>query len=122
MKVRLTADMLRLRLDLSDVDALSSSGAVGFLLPLGPGGAIRCTLRVDATADAIRAERTDHEIAVVLPAEQAHRWMTSDAIGLDGQVTGEPATRILIEKDLGCGHTDDESETATPQTFDHLRE
>jgi len=122
MKVRLTADMLRLRLDRSDVDALSSSGSVGFALSLGSDATIRCTLRVDAAADTIHATLTGNEVAVTLPVEQAHRWIASDAIGLEGQVTGEPATRILIEKDLGCRHTDDAPEAGAPQTFDHLRE
>jgi hypothetical protein len=121
MKVRLTEDMLRVRLDRSDVDALSSSGSVDFALSLGSGATIRCTLRVDAVADTIHATLTGNEVAVILPADQAHRWIASDTIGLEGQVTGEPATHILVEKDLGCRHTDDASETGAPQTFDHLR-
>jgi hypothetical protein len=118
MKVRLTEDMLRVRLDRSDVDALSSSGSVDFALSLGSGATIRCTLRVDAVADTIHATLTGNEVAVILPADQAHRWIASDTIGLEGEVTGEPATHILIEKDLGCRHPDDAPEA---QTFDHLR-
>ena len=123
MKVRLTADMIRIRLDQPDVDTLSSSGTAGFTLPLGAGTALRCTLRVDATAPSISASFADGELAVVLPTAQANRWMTSDAISLEGQVdAGDAPTHILIEKDLGCRHKDSEPGAATTQTFDHLRE
>lgn len=123
MKVRLTADMLRLRLDQPDVDALSSSGAIGFSLPLGADTSLRCTLRMETEASAIDATFTDGEMVVTLPAERAKRWMTSEAVSLEGQTgAGGTSTRILVEKDLGCRHGEDASESAASATFDHLRE
>ena len=123
MKVRLTAEMLRLRLDQPDVDALSASGAVGFVLPLGPDGALPCALRVDATADAIGAVFSDDGLVVTLPANRAARWISSDAISLEGHVDAGPSsTRILIEKDLGCRHPGKAADAAESQAFDHLRE
>ncbi len=123
MKVRLTADMLRLRLDQPDVDALSSSGSVAFGLPLS-NGTLRCILRVDSAADALSASLAEGAITVTLPADQAHRWIASDAVSLEGQIDGDATpTRILVEKDLGCRHTDDAPDAAAnPQMFDHLRD
>ncbi len=123
MKVRLTAEMLRLRLDQSDVDALSASGAVGFALPLGPDSTLRCTLKVDAAVDVIRASFAHDEILVTLPADRAASWMKSDEISLEGHLDAEEmSTHLLVEKDLGCRHTDEEADAAASQTFDHLRE
>ncbi len=122
MKVRLTADTLRLRLDQPDVDALSSSGTVDFTLPLDD-AALRCILRVDSAADALSASLAEGAITVTLPADQAHRWIASDAVSLDGTVDAAGATtRILIEKDLGCRHTDEGSAADATPTFDHLRD
>ena len=122
MKVRLTADMLRIRLNQPDVDALASSGKVGFTLSLGAKNVLRCALRTDATAEAIQASFADDTITVTLPDEQASRWMASNAVSLDGQVNMEGApTQILVEKDLGCQHSG-EASGAAGQTFDHLRE
>ena len=123
MKVRLTAGMLRIRLDQSDADGLLASGTVGFALSLNGGTALRCTLCTDAAADTLSASLTDNAITVTLPADRARRWLTSDAISLEGQVgAGEASTRILIEKDLGCRHSDDTADAAANQMFDHLRE
>lgn len=122
MKVRLTADMLRIRLNQSDVDALSSSGTVGFTLPLG-GTPLRCALRTDAAAESISASFTDDAITVTLPAGLARRWMTSEAISLEGAAeAGEAASRVLVEKDLGCRHPGDAPDAEATQTFDHLRD
>lgn len=123
MKVRLTTDMLRLRLDQSDVDALTSSGSVAFGLPLS-NGTLRCMLRMDAAADVLTASLTERAITVILPASQARRWIVSDAVSLEGQIDGDATpTRILVEKDLGCRHTDDAPDAAAnPQMFDHLRD
>jgi len=122
MKVRLTANMLRLRLNRSDVDTLSSSGAVEVTLPMA-NAALRCTLRVDATADALSASLAESTVMVTLPADQAHRWIASDAVSLDGQIDAAgTSTRILVEKDLGCRHTDDAPDAASDPMFDHLRD
>lgn len=122
MKVRLTADMLRIRLDQTDVDALSSSGTVALTLPLAH-TALRCTLRVDAAADALSASFAKNTITVTLPADRATRWMSSDTISLEGQVDTDGATtRLLVEKDLGCRHTDDEPDATPDRMFDHLRD
>ena len=125
MKVRLTEDMLRLRLDQSDVDALSSSdGSVGFTLPFAD-GVLRCALRMDAAADTLSASFGADTIAVTLPADQATRWLTSDAVSLEGRIDAgdDASTRILVEKDLGCRHPNDGSDAASsPQMFDHLRD
>jgi hypothetical protein len=127
MKVRLTADMLRLRLNQADVDALSASGRVGFSLLLEAGreesGALQCVLRIDTAARAMSASFIGRALTVTLPAEQANRWIASNAISLEGTVgIGDVPTRILVEKDLGCRHADDPSDASTSQTFDHLRE
>lgn len=122
MKVRLTEDMLRLRLDQADVDALSASGVVELTLPLA-GAVLRCTLRVDATTDALSASFEKGTISVTLPADQATRWITSDAVSLEGAIdAGGTSGRLLVEKDLGCRHTDADPDGASDQMFDHLRD
>ncbi len=120
MKVRLTADMLRMRLDQRDIEALAESGRVGFVLSLGPDPSLRCTLAVQDPSRAVTATYTGHEIRVTLPTERAHSWMTTDAVSIEAQIEVDGSTtQILIEKDLGCRHGDDGPQASA---FDHLRE
>jgi hypothetical protein len=122
MKVRLTADMLRLRLDQSDVDALAASGVVELTLPL-TGTALRCTLCLDTDADALSASFAGETITVTLPTDRARDWIASDAISLEGRIGARDAsTRVLVEKDLGCQHTDADPDGPSDRMFDHLRD
>lgn len=120
MKVRLTADMLRMRLDQRDVEALAESGRVAFVLSLGSDQSLRCTLNVQDTSRAVTATYTGDELRVTLPADRAHSWMTTDAVSIEEQIEVDGSTtQILVEKDLGCRHGDDVPQAST---FDHLRE
>lgn len=123
MKVRLTKDMIRVRVDQPDVDRLAASGTVAFALPLGDDRALRCVLEIRDGTREVEAQCTEREIRVLLPRDRAEEWMTTDAIGLEGRIaTDDGPTRILVEKDVGCRHGDDASASANTSTFDHLRD
>ena len=120
MKVRLTESMIRIRVDQPDVETLAETGEIGFAIPLAHRSSLHCWLVVRANAPEVKATGGDGEIRIVLPRNRAHAWIESDAVSLEAQIdAGGTSTRILVEKDLGCRHG--EEEAATKATFDHLR-
>lgn len=123
MKVRLTSDSLRFRLDQTDAEALSSTGVVEFELGLD-GTGIRCALEVDEHARSVEATCSEREIVVLLPADRAERWLSTDEVGLEEQVESEGRpVQVLVEKDLGCRHGKESEEASSEtETFDHLRD
>lgn len=124
MKVRLTSDSLRFRLDQTDTQTLSTTGVVAFTLPLGTGEGIRCALEVDEHARSVEVRFQKGEMVVALPVDRAHEWLSTDDIGLEEHVEADgQRVQVLVEKDLGCRHGKNVGD-ASPETdtFDHLRD
>lgn len=125
MKVRLTSDSLRYRLDQNDTEILSNTGAVDFSLSLGSDQGIRCVLEVGEQVRSLTVAFQEREIVVTLPSNQAETWLSTDEVGLEKWVESDDRqVQVLVEKDLGCRHGDGASDpsTAESETFDHLRD
>lgn len=125
MKVRLTPDSLRYRLDKNDTEILSTTGTVDFFLSLGSDRAIRCALKVSEEVRSLTVASQNGEIVVTLPVDQAEAWLSTDEIGLEEHVQSEgQRVQVLVEKDLGCRHGDgaNDRSTSEAETFDHLRD
>lgn len=123
MKVRLTSDSLRFRLDQTDTETLSKTGSVAVHLPLGPDRGLRCALDVDDHARTLSVTFSGDAVVVTLPGNRAERWLSTDEIGLEEHVQSNGRhIRVLVEKDLGCRHGEDEASETQSDTFTHLRE
>lgn len=110
MKLRISGDSLRLRLDANEVSALVEQGKVEESMVAAPGRSLVYALCIDdaATEMGVRFEtrEDDATITVVLPTETARPWAASeDEVSLRTRVEiGERSLKVLIEKDLGCSH------------------
>lgn len=118
MKLRLTSDMVRLRVDRSDLDQFHSEGWVSVTTPIAPDTAFTFALERDPEASEPSVRLSDTVLTVVLPSSTADAWATSDEVGIETKQETETDTslQILVEKDLGCLHkAGDETDT-----FDEL--
>lgn len=121
MKLRIKDDSLRFRLDRDDVAALRTVGVVEATTSFGDGTRFRYALEASSAVDRLTARMENGRIAVYIPEELAEAWTQTDRVGLEAERAGEEGTalHILVEKDLGCRHTD--SGAAEGTMFEHLR-
>lgn len=103
MKLRVRDGSVRLRLTKSEVAALAEDGRVESSLSFGGGRALRWSLAIDPSADAVRAALDGASVAVTLPPAVAREWTSSDRVGVEGeQRVDDGVLRILVEKDFAC--------------------
>ncbi|RYY11639.1 MAG: hypothetical protein EOO36_18715 [Cytophagaceae bacterium] len=108
MKLQLSPQSLRLRLEEADIHAFDQAGELSNTLPLGGGPGFTYTLRQlpPAAPEGLAARYEAGAIVVEVPAAQARQLidgavvsLKSESRGTDGQLI-----RILVEKDLGPSH------------------
>ncbi|MDQ7041400.1 MAG: hypothetical protein Q9M35_10725 [Rhodothermus sp.] len=106
MKLRLTEHTLRLRLDADDLETLRRTGRVELATPFDAQTMFTCTLRIDAQTAVPAAHLDGARLTVLLPTEEAQKWLESDQIGIEARQTAGPnrTLKLLIEKDIGCQH------------------
>ncbi|RZK24614.1 MAG: hypothetical protein EOO56_00655 [Hymenobacter sp.] len=108
MKLQLTPQSLRLRLDETDIQNFDKNGELSHTLPLGGGPGLTYTLRpLPAAMPAALAVRYEAgAIVVEVPAAQAQQLIDGAVVSLKGEVKGPAGQiiRILVEKDLGPSH------------------
>lgn len=106
MKLRLTERDVRLRLEAEDLETLRRTGRVELVTPFDAQTAFTCTLRIDAQTAVPVAHLDGSHLTVLLPTEEARRWLDSDQIGIEARQAAGPnrTLKLLIEKDIGCQH------------------
>ncbi|MEM9623334.1 MAG: hypothetical protein AAF993_16915 [Pseudomonadota bacterium] len=103
MKIRISDDSIRLRLDRSEVAQIEAGSAVECVTHFSAGNQFRYCLNV-AAAGEVSAEFIEGCITVTLPAEVASRWAgTESEVSIRAQ-QALPAgdLHLLIEKDFEC--------------------
>jgi hypothetical protein len=100
MKLRCSANSIRLRLQEADLEELRLSNSVSVRVPLPPGKGLRYTLELFEVAQIV-AEFEYDEIRVILPKNAALQWINTDQVGIEHSMLN---LKILIEKDFPCGH------------------
>jgi hypothetical protein len=102
MKLRIRGNTLRLRLTRAEIDRLAQEGHVADSISFGP-GSLTYAIQV-AEEPALRAAYQGSLIEVVVPRSMAQRWLTTEAVGVEGAqpVDGGETLRILVEKDFAC--------------------
>ena len=108
MKLRCTANSIRLRVRKSDLDALQSQGKVSVPINFAPGIKLEYILKL-GQVEQPQANYTAHQISVILPVELAEKWINSEDVSIEYQQAYDEGQnlQVLIEKDFPCRHTEE---------------
>ena len=108
MKLRCTANSIRLRVRKSDLDALQNQGEVSTPINFAPGIKIAYSLKL-GQVDQPQATYTAQQITVSLPTELATNWINSEEVSIEYQqaYSDNQYLHLLIEKDFPCRHTEE---------------
>ncbi len=107
MKIRITSDQLRFRLDDTEVQELSEGKTLSLTVHVGAGSQ---TMNFEIVSDldhkAVNAHHLEGSLSVTIPKLQAEAWATSDEEGIYTTLKTEIGTplNIAIEKDYPCKH------------------
>ncbi|MEY4631032.1 MAG: hypothetical protein RIQ81_1152 [Pseudomonadota bacterium] len=105
MKLRIKGNTLRLRLQQKEVKRLLDAGVIREETCFGP-VTFSYELAVRNELPLICAELDGHAMRVLLPAEVARHWVTSDEVSLYGEqplsANSADVLKILVEKDFVC--------------------
>jgi hypothetical protein len=108
MKLRCTANSIRLRVRKSDLDVLQNQGEVSTPINFAPGIKLEYILKLGQVEQA-QANYTANQITVLLPTELATNWINSEEVSIEyQQAYGDGQyLQLLIEKDFPCRHTEE---------------
>jgi hypothetical protein len=98
MKLRISANSLRLRLTRSEVEEFASTGAYESAIDLVGGPLVYRLERADV--EAMAAQLSDSTITVSVPSAAAEQWTGSEDVSINAPVEG--SLKINIEKDFAC--------------------
>ena len=109
MKLQLTPQAIRLRLDDEELAHFNQSGQLTQVLALGPGRPFTYALErlpAEAAAATPQARYTADTLTVEISAAQARQLVAGEVVSLRGEVAGAGGQplRVLVEKDLGPSH------------------
>lgn len=118
MKLRCTANSIRLRVRKSDLETLQDQGEVSTSIHFAPGIKLEYVLRT-GQVPTLQASYTARQIILVVPRDLALDWINSDKVSMEHQQTygEEQYLDLLVEKDFPCRHT---GETDLEDTFFEL--
>lgn len=101
MKLRISNNSLRIRLNRDDVAALNAGQELLQRLEIGPGN-FSYRLRADAEANGITSRFVDGLLTILVPAAEARRLAVTDQVGIASQAESPSRVQVLIEKDFRC--------------------
>ena len=106
MKLRLTEEDIRFRVDKDDIASFIADGFIEASTQIGTERVFRYGIYASDEVENISAVLKEDGITVHVPSGIADEWAHTDRIGLQGQQRQqqEHDVTILIEKDLGCRH------------------
>ena len=108
MKLQLTPQTLRLRLDEADIQIFNQYGELSHTLPLSGGSGLTYTLRQlpAAAPEGLAVRYEAGAIVVEVPPALARQLIEGAVVSLKNEVKGTDGRfiRILVEKDLGPSH------------------
>ncbi|WP_373551041.1 hypothetical protein [Haliscomenobacter sp.] len=108
MKLRCTANSIRLRVRKSDLDVLENQGEVSAPINFAPGIKLEYVLKL-GQVEQPQARYSAHQISVILPVELAEKWINSEDVSIEYQQAYAEGQylQVLIEKDFPCRHTEE---------------
>jgi hypothetical protein len=109
MKLLISGNSLRLRLNQSEVAQFSKTGFVEDSIQFAPGASFAYSLESMSSVRAPQALYANGFLRVQVPRAESTNWACSDRVGISGDQPLESGQRlsILIEKDFQCLHGDE---------------
>jgi hypothetical protein len=118
MKLRIKGDSLRVRVSRSEVARLLEGDCLEETVHFTPDPRAKFTyaLQKEPSLSRPTVQYTENRAAILIPAEQANAWGTTDQVGIaeDISLGNLGLLAILIEKDFACL---DRSEEDNGDTF-----
>lgn len=115
MKLRCTHNSVRIRLKKSDLATLAETGRVEEVIHFSPKSRLVFELIVGKNYNNVKGEFISGRLSVILPEEQAHKWINTNEVGIESHqaLDGDDRLHILIEKDFPCNDREDEDKSDT---------
>jgi hypothetical protein len=115
MKMRINGNSLRLRVSRSEVTRLLKQDRLEETIHFAPeaGATLIYALEQSPAVDAPTTRYSHNAVTVLIPADQARVWCTTDQVGIEKDIDlGRFGTlTLLIEKDFAClDRSDEENE------------
>ena len=115
MKMRIKGNSLRLRISRSEVTQLLKQDRLEDTIHFAPdaGAILIYALEQSPAVDAPTTRYSHNMVTVLIPADQARTWCTTDQVGIEKDIDlGRFGTlTLLIEKDFAClDRSDEENE------------
>ena len=109
MKLLISGNSLRLRLNQSEVAQFSKTGFFEDSIQFAPGASFAYSLESMSSVRAPQALYANGFLRVQVPRAESTNWACSDRVGISGDQPLESGQRlsILIEKDFQCLHGDE---------------
>lgn len=116
MKLRISGNSLRLRLNQAEVSQFSKTGFVEDCVEFPHGASLAYALESLSDLTSLRASFQGGWLRIQVPGADATEWFTTDRVGISGEQPLGDGKRlsILIEKDFQCLHG---SEGPDPDAF-----
>ena len=117
MKLRIKGNTLRVRVSRSEVARLLATDCLEETIHFSPAPAAKFTytLQQDQSLSRPAVQYTENRVAILLPAEEAKAWGTSDQVGIAENISlgNLGSLGLLIEKDFACLDGSDEDNEDT---------
>jgi hypothetical protein len=119
MKLRIKGNSLRLRVSRSEVARLLAGDCLEETIHFAPEACAKFTyaLRQEPSVSRPTVQYTENRVAVLIPADQANGWGSSDQVGIaeDISLGNLGSLALLIEKDFAClDRSDEDNEDTFP--------
>ncbi len=117
MKLRMKGSSLRLRVSPSEMVRLIEAGRIEEITYFAPHEDAKLTYALEHSPDQqkIAVRYQPHEVAVVVPSQEARAWAAGNEVGLYGSLEVlHGKLELIIEKDFACL---DRSDAENQDTF-----
>ncbi len=104
MKLRIRDNSIRLRLTRTEVDTVSSAGAVKSRVSLPGGDGLDYILGSLRATESLSARSSDGALTVMLPESDVMQWASTEQVSITADETLDDGKllKILVEKDFTC--------------------
>lgn len=108
MKLRIYGNSLRLRLSPNDLDVMLEEGRVESWTGFGPDKRFVYALETNPDIETLVAEFDQDALTLAIPSAWLEKWSEDERIGFESMqaIDGDQKLHLLVEKDMGCRHTE----------------
>ena len=114
MKLRITHNSLRIRIQRTQLAQLQSEGKIVETVDFPMKSSFQYALLVHE-GPSVEAQFEDNQLTIKLPESEANTWFNTNLVGItaDLTTTGEARLHVLIEKDFPCADRPNEDKSET---------